>query len=64
MRKKELIERIEKLEEEVKVAKNTKEVLDFVLENGKDGVVVENNFKGWGVWNYELKYIQKQPKIL
>ena len=70
MRKKELIERIENLEnalqKEVSLREQTdkttnevKEVLDFILEHGKEGVVVYNNFNRGGCWTYSLKYIYK-----
>lgn len=70
MRKKELIERIENLENSLqkevslreqtdKTANEVKEVLDFVLEHGKEAVVVYNNFNGFGSWTYSVKYIYK-----
>lgn len=70
MRKEELIKRIENLENALQkevglrekigqVANETRTVLNFVIEYGKDGVVVSNKYKGWGYSNYQITYIYK-----
>lgn len=55
MRKKELIERIEKLEEKLE---KQQEVLEFLIEHGKDGVDTE--IKCPFYWSYRvIKYLYK-----
>jgi hypothetical protein len=70
MRKKELIERIENLEKALqkevglreqtdKTANEIKEVLDFIVEHGKDGVVVGTKWKCIAFF-YTIAYIDNK----